>query len=128
MELKTQALDRVLGALSPTLAGEIDRVMHETREALEQEFQKRLETALCDAEAAAAISADAQVKLAVAEASENVRKQVSQELEQQFSEKLDGIRAELQSEAAADRTRLQQELEQRSKEKMEAVTAELQSE
>jgi len=50
MELKTHELERVLEALSPTLAAELDRIVTETRQALEQDFQKRLQAAVREAE------------------------------------------------------------------------------
>ena len=84
MELKTQALDRVLEALSPALAAELDRVVQETRETLEQEFQKRLQAAVREAETSTAAAAAIQLDRAVAEAKEATRKQVSEELELQF--------------------------------------------
>src|SRR5262245_59288326 len=111
MELKTSALDRVLEALSPTLATEIDRVVHETREALEQDFQVRLQTALRQGESAAAAAIEAQVQLSVAEAVEMKRKQISEELEQQFKERLDAAMAQAQSDASSERAKLQQEVE-----------------
>ena len=61
MELKTQALDRVLEALSPALAAELDRVVAETRQTLEEEFQKRLQIAVQDAEENTKAAADAQM-------------------------------------------------------------------
>ena len=112
MELKTQALDRLLEALSPALTAELDRVVGETRQALEQEFQKRLQTSVRDAETATRTAADAQLARAVAEAKEATRKQVTQELEEQFSKRLADASNQLKSEAAAERARLQQQLDQ----------------
>ena len=68
MELKTQALDRVLEALSPALAAELDRIVDETCQALEQDFQKRLQAAVGEAEASFIASAEAQLIRAVADA------------------------------------------------------------
>jgi hypothetical protein len=112
MELKTQTLDRVLEALSPTLATEIDRVVRETREAMEHEFESRLQTALRDAETAAASLLDAEVQRATAEATEATRIQVRDELERQFKEKLDAALAQSQSDTSADQEKLQEELAQ----------------
>ena len=42
MELQTEGVDRVLEALSPTLAAELERVVNETRQTLEAEFEKRI--------------------------------------------------------------------------------------
>jgi len=111
MELKTQALDRVLEALSPALAAELDRVVSETRQALEQEFQKRLQSAVRDAEAATRSEGEAQTARAVAEAGEAARKQATEELEKQFSIKLGETVSQLKSEASAERARLQEQLE-----------------
>ena len=131
MELKSQALDRVLDAVSPALAGELDRVIQETREKLEQEFQERLQGAVREAETATteacAIQRDRavaeavaeakeatrrQVDEAVTEAKETTRRQVSEALEQEFREKLTETTTKLSSEAAADRTKLQEQLDQ----------------
>jgi hypothetical protein len=112
MELKTQALDRALEALSPALAAELDRVVDETRQALEQEFQKRLQSAVRDAEAATRSAAEAQLARAVADAREATQKQVTEELEKQFSSKLADTTAQLTSEASAERARLQEQLDQ----------------
>jgi hypothetical protein len=112
MELKTQALDRVLEALSPALASELDRIVEETRQALEQEFQKRLQAALRDAESSAQKSAEANLQQAVADARESARKQVTEELERQFKKTLDQSTGDLKSEAASERARLQEQLDQ----------------
>lgn len=112
MELKTQALDRVLEALSPALAAEFDRVASETRETLEQEFQKRLQTAVRDAESATQKAADMELEKAVAEARETTRRQVSEELEQQFKRTLEEATNKLQSDASTERARLQEQLNQ----------------
>src|SRR5262245_4351758 len=111
MELKTSTLDRVLEALSPTLATEIDRVVQETREEQEQEFHRRLETALREAESTSAAAVEAQTQRALIEAAEMMRKQVSDDLEQQFQEKLDAAVAQVRSDAAIERSKLQQEVE-----------------
>ena len=112
MELKTHALDRVLEALSPALAAELDRVVKETREALEQDFQKHLHGALREAEATAKIAADVQLDRSVAETREATRRQVTTELEQQFKKILQETTNKLQSESSAERERLQEQLDQ----------------
>jgi hypothetical protein len=123
MELKTQALDRVLEALSPALAAELDRVVNETREALEEDFQKRLQAAVRDAETTTRKAADSELQRAVAEAREATRKQVTEELEQRFRKTLDDSEQrfrktlddstnQLKSEATAERDRLQEQLHQ----------------
>jgi len=112
MELKTQALDRVLEALSPALAAELDRVVKETREALEQDFQDRLHGAKSEAEATAKSAAVAQLDRSVAEIRENTRSQVTAELEQEFKKNLQEATDKLQSESSAERERLQEQLDQ----------------
>src|SRR5947199_3340545 len=99
MELKTQALDRVLEALSPTLAAELDRVVAETRQTLEQEFQKRLQSAVRDAEAATKTAGDAEMARAVADAKEATKKQLTAELEEKFRGKLAETTGQLKGEA-----------------------------
>jgi hypothetical protein len=96
MELKTQALDRVLEALSPALAAELDRVVNETREALEQEFQKRLQTEVREAENAVRKNADAELQRALSDARESTRKQ-TEELEQRFEKTLEETTAAIRS-------------------------------
>src|SRR5438105_657473 len=112
MELKTQALDRLLEALTPALTAELDRVVAETRETLEQEFQKRLQSAVRDAENEVRSAAEAQSNRAVADAREATRKQVAEELEGEFKNRLAETTAQLKSEAASEREPLQQQLEQ----------------
>jgi hypothetical protein len=112
MELKTQALDRVLEALSPTLAAELDRVVAETRESLEQELHERLESAVRDAEAATKAAADAEMAQAVSEAKEATKTQVTAELEEKFRIKLVETIAQLKDEASAEQANLQGQLDQ----------------
>src|ERR1051326_1258936 len=106
MELKAQALERVLEALSPALAAELDRVVAETREALEQEFQEQLRTALLDAEAAAKASAEAQVSCVITETKETTEKELAAGLEEKFRSRLAEITAQLRAEASAERDQL----------------------
>jgi hypothetical protein len=112
MELKTQALDRVLEALSPALAAELDRVVAETQEVLEQEFQKRLQTAVREAEMATKAEADAQMARAIAETKEATKRQVTAELEERFRSRLAETTAQLNSEASTERARLQEQIDQ----------------
>jgi hypothetical protein len=109
MELKTQALDRLFEALSPALAAELDRVAQETREGLEEEFGKRLQAAVRDAESAVRSAADSELQLAVAMASEATKKKVTEELETQFQAKLVDTTAQLQEKALSERAQLQEE-------------------
>src|SRR5262249_7240886 len=88
MELKSEALERVLEALSPVLVAELDRVVAETRQELEQQFQIRLQEAVRDAEAATKAEADGQLARAVANAQDTTRKEVTAQLEQKFQTSL----------------------------------------
>lgn len=123
MAVRTQALDRVLEALSPALAAELDRVVTETRDALEKEFQKRLQTAVKDAETATQNAAQLQLQQAVVETRDAVQKQVTEQLEQQFKKTLEtatnqlkktleATTTQLKSEFSSERTRLQEQLDQ----------------
>ena len=111
MELKIQALDRLLDALSPALSAELDRVVRENTEALEENFKARLETAVRDAEASTRERAAGELNRAVAEATETTRKEVTEELERKFAEHLAETTTQLQTEAA-ERIQLQEQLEQ----------------
>src|SRR5262245_60592164 len=111
MDVKIQALDRVLEALSPVLGSELDRVVRETRDAVEQEFQARLEETIREANATTS-SIQAQAERTLEEAKEETRRQVTAELEQQFSEKLEARTNELKNEFAEERAKLQDQLEQ----------------
>jgi len=135
MELKTQALDRLLEALSPALSQELDRVVHETTERLEQEFQQRLQHAVSEAETAVQVRAASAHELAIAEARDEarrqaaegfeqqlqqrlaesndaVRKQVTDELEEQSRRRLAEVTENLKAEAASEREQLQAQLDQ----------------
>src|SRR5262249_1100582 len=111
MDVKIQALDRVLEALSPVLGSELDRVVRETRDAVEQEFQARLDETIREANATTS-SVKAEVERTVEEAKEETRRQVTVELEQQFGERLEVRTNELKNESAEERAKLQDELEQ----------------
>lgn len=112
MALQTKALDRLLEALSPALSAELDRVVTETRDTLEQEFQKRLQTAVKDTETSTQSAAQLDLQKAVAETRDAVRKQVTEELEQKFKQTLEGKTNQLQSGFAEERARLQEQLTQ----------------
>src|SRR5262249_43940231 len=88
MELKTQALDRLLEALSPALSAELDRVVREKTESLEDDFKQRLQTAVREAETSVRENSVEELNRAVAEAAETMRRQVTQELERKFAERL----------------------------------------
>jgi len=120
MELKTQALDRLLEALSPALSAELERVTQEIRESLEQEFNQRFQRAVGDAESTArsnaAADAAADLIRAVAEATEKTREamraEVTEELERQFAQRLAENANRVRSEVVAEHARLQEQLEQ----------------
>jgi hypothetical protein len=120
MELKTQALDRLLEALSPALSAELERVTQEIRETLEQEFNQRFQRAVGDAESTArsnaAANAAADLSRAVAEATEKTREamraEVTEELERQFAQRLAENTNHVRSEVVAEHARLQEQLEQ----------------
>ena len=111
MDVKIQALDRVLEALSPALASELDRVVRETRDAVEQEFQARLDELVREANATAS-AVQGQLERAVEDAKEETRRRVTAELEQQFSEKLEATTNELKNDSAEERAKLEKQLEQ----------------
>ena len=105
MELKTQALDRLLEVLSPALAKELERIVSETREELEQEFQTRMR----DAERAIQTEADAQLQRSLRDLHESTRKDVKEEFEQRFKATLEEHINKLQTEFAIERQRLESE-------------------
>ena len=107
MDVKTPALDRLFEALSPALSAELDRVVQETKETMEQEFQYRLQTAAREAELAAASARQAEVQQAIEQAKEEMRGQVSAELEQHFNRKLEAATAQVRQELSEERTKLE---------------------
>lgn len=112
MELKTQALDRVLEALSPALAKELERVVKETRDELEEEFQKRLQAAIREAQISFQKDVEAQLQRSIGETRESTRKQVSEELEQRFKKTLEDATKQLQSKWSEERAHLEDQLGQ----------------
>jgi hypothetical protein len=98
--------------LSPALAAELDRVVSETREALEQEFQKRLQSAVREAESASRQAAEAEQEQAVREARETTKKEVTEELNEQFKKTLEQTTSALKSEASTELARVQEQLDQ----------------
>jgi hypothetical protein len=105
-------LDRVLEALSPALSAELNRMVQETRDALEQEFQSRLQTAVRDAESAAASAGQTQLAQALEHAKEETRGQVSADLQKQFDAKLEETAANLKKESAAELAKLEAKVKQ----------------
>jgi len=98
-EVRAGSVDRLLEALSPALAAELDRVADETRQGLEAEFESRLQTSIRHAEEAVRIEAESDrqlaVERAVAETRETVRNQVTNELQDQFERRLQETRDNL---------------------------------
>jgi hypothetical protein len=126
MELRTEAVDRVLEALSPALAAELERVVGETSQRLEAEFENRLQAAIRDAEESTRMAAEAErqsaVERAVEETREVVRNQVTNELQAEFNRRLEESTSRASDQEAAfqraigewnsERDRLQQEIGQ----------------
>ena len=114
MELQTEAVGRVLEALSPALAAELERVIEETRQRLEAEFQNRMQTAVREAEEAARITAEGErqhaVDNAINETRTAVREQVARELETQFEQRLQESREEVRRQVSEE---LQRDFERR---------------
>ena len=110
MELKTQALDRVLEALSPALAKELERVAQETRDELEQVFQRRLQDVVREAQSAAHREAEAELQRRIAETREATRKQVIEEVEERFKKSLEEQTNKIQAETVAERRAHEEEL------------------
>jgi len=115
MELKTQTLDRLLEAISPVLAAEIDRIIDDLQQELELESRERLQAALREAESSAEVAGRAHLEQSIAEARAEARteitKQVSEKLEQDFKRILEERTAQLKSEAAAEEARLREQVE-----------------
>jgi len=92
METRTQAVDRVLEALSPALASELERIVNETRQAIEAECERRLQSAVQDAEESARNAAEIErhhaVDRAVEETRQSVQQKITQELQAQFTKTL----------------------------------------
>jgi len=109
MELKTHALDRVLEAISPTLAKELERLVQEAREEIEREFQQRLQAVARDAQVIAHRESEAELQRRVAETREATRRQVIEEVEERVKT-LEENATKIQTEAATDRRVLAEEL------------------
>ena len=107
MNVKTEALDRVLEALSPALTTELDRLVEETRETLEQEFQIRLQAATRDAETMGTSAAQLQLERVIEEVKKETRQQVTAELAQQLTQRIEAATTQARNEAAEERTRFE---------------------
>jgi hypothetical protein len=101
MELRTQA-DRLLETLSPLLSAEMERVVEESRQQLESDFQVRLQTALHDAELATLHLAEVRLEEAVIEAREATRIQLTEGFTEQLNYNLQQLREELSAKANDD--------------------------
>jgi hypothetical protein len=110
MSVKTQALDRLLEAIAPALAAELETVIQENRSSLEEEFQGRLQAAVRDAESAAASMARGELDQTIEQAKEEARRQLTAELEPQFKERLDAEIAKVRTETAGEYEKLQASL------------------
>src|SRR5262245_40395400 len=109
MELKSHALDRVLEAISPTLAKELERLVQESREEIEREFQQRLQAVARDAQVIAHREGEAELQRRVAETREATRRQVVEEVEERVKT-LEENATKFQNEAAAERRVHEEEL------------------
>jgi hypothetical protein len=101
MELRTQA-DRLLESLAPLLATEMGRVLEESRQQMESEFEVRLQTALRDAELATLHLAEVRLEEAVIEAREATRIQLTEGFTEQLRYSLQQLREELLAKSNED--------------------------
>jgi len=116
-KVKTEALDRLIEALSPALASELDRIVQEIRQGLENEFQLRLKNAFHEGETAGGAAAQVQVERAIEQAREEARRQVAGEFEKQIkkiseeSSKLEETLSQLTKDWSDERSKFQKEVE-----------------
>jgi hypothetical protein len=101
MELRTQT-DRLLEALAPYLTAGLERVLEESRQQMESEFQVRLQTALRDAELATLHLAEVRLEEAVIEAREATRIQLTEGFTEQLNYTLQQLREEMSAKANED--------------------------
>ena len=99
MELRTQA-DRLLETLAPLLTAELERVLEESRQQMESDFQVRLQTALRDAELATLHLAEVRLEEAVIEAREATAIQLAEGFQEQLDHNLQKMREEFSANAA----------------------------
>jgi hypothetical protein len=97
MELRTSVVDRILEALAPSLAAEIERIVAETRQNLEADFQKRLQDAIREAEQAVRKVAELEMDRALADTRNAVRQQVTAELQARFKSELEEATSQIKS-------------------------------
>ena len=98
METRTKDADRLLEAITPILDEELERILEGRRQELELEFNHNLETALAEAASSAQIAAQVQLEQAVNETREQVRNEVTTELEARFAQTMDETTSRLRSE------------------------------
>jgi hypothetical protein len=84
MESQARSVERLLEALSPTIAVEIERIIGETTQALQADFERRLEQTVLTVGASTEKAAEARLEQAVQDARDAVRQQVTDELQEQF--------------------------------------------
>jgi hypothetical protein len=102
MELRMQAVDRLLEALSPSLSAELDRILQEARQELEAQFETRLQAALRDAELATLHLAEVRLEEAVIEAREAMRIQLTDGFTDQLNMCVQQVREEMSAKSDAD--------------------------
>jgi hypothetical protein len=107
MELRTQTVDKILEALTPALSAELERVLQEARQQLEEEFRKRLETAIHEAENAVMQLAEAEKQKAVADLRDRISAETQAEKEKAIADTRAAISADFQvrNEKAIEETR-----------------------
>jgi len=114
MDPKTPAVERLIDALSPTIAAELERVVSETRKTLENDFEQRLKDAIQNAESSTRNQAEADrkaaVERAVQEARDAIRKQVTDELQLQFNKTMDDTSTNLKTSYQAELQKAQVDL------------------
>jgi len=102
MELRTPAVDRMMEALAPSVAAELDRIIAEARQELEKEFQTRLQTVLRDAELATLHLAEVRLEEAVSEARETMRVQLTDSFAEQMNFATQQIRDGMKAKSDED--------------------------
>jgi len=102
MELRARAVDRLMEALSPSVAAEMDRIIAEVRQELEDEFQKQLQTALRDAELETLHLAEVRLEEAVIEAREAMRVQLTDSFTEQMNFAVQQIRDTMKEKSDED--------------------------
>ena len=99
MELRAQAVDRLLEALSPSLTAELERLLEESRQQFEEAFQSRLETALRDSELATLHLAEVRLEESVMEARETMRIQLTEGFAEQLQIAMQQVRDEMSAKS-----------------------------